>query len=300
MPQEITGPAHDWSLAKPGERRSLLLCASGAIIGLLIAGFGLFTAEGTRTSNVPAEDVALVNNVPILLSDFDLQLKALYDVPLSQATPDQKRKVLDDMIREELYVQRGFELGLQADTTEIRTALVGAVESQAAIDATVAQPEESVLRQFYEAHREKYADEPTLTLDDYIVPDPARAPAVVTALRAAHASPAAIAAAGLRRTKLMTNGEEYHFAARIHLGARLFDAVRTLDAGDVSKPVQLPDGVHVAVVKNNIIPPPRPFEQVRDRVLEDYINAQSKILLTGNDRFLRKRADILIQKGFAP
>jgi hypothetical protein len=47
------------------------------------------------------------------------------------------------MIREELYVQRGTELGLQADTVEVRQALVGAVEAQVAADATMAQPDEA-------------------------------------------------------------------------------------------------------------------------------------------------------------
>jgi hypothetical protein len=55
-----------WSLDRPNARRSLILCAAGALIGLGIAGLGLFTAQGTRTASVPAEDVALVNQVPIL------------------------------------------------------------------------------------------------------------------------------------------------------------------------------------------------------------------------------------------
>ena len=66
-----------WSLAKASTRRSLILCALGAILGLAIAGLGLFTARGTRTAAVPAEDAALVNQVPILMSDYVQQLRAL-------------------------------------------------------------------------------------------------------------------------------------------------------------------------------------------------------------------------------
>ena len=44
-----------------GVRRTLLMAAAGTIVGLAIAGFGLFTAKGTSTLMVPPEDVALVN-----------------------------------------------------------------------------------------------------------------------------------------------------------------------------------------------------------------------------------------------
>jgi len=290
-------PAPDiWSLTQPGARRSLVFCAVGAVVGLLIAGIGLFTAQGTRTSTVPAEDVALVNNVPILTSDYITQIRALYDVPLSRATPEQKRRALEDMIREELYVQRGIELGMQADTVEVRTALTGAVEAAAAADATMAQPDEAQLQAYYKRSLARYADEGTMQLADYLVPAGVDAVAAVAALRAAGSG--AIARYRLRQTDRMRDGEEYRFAARIHLGDALFAVADRLRDGQVSDPVTRPDGVHILVMARHVTPPPRPFQEVRDRVLNDYVAVQSKVLTAGNDRFLRKRADILIQKGF--
>ena len=56
-------------------RRSLILFAIGAALGLTIAGFGLFTAAGTKISGVPAEDVALINGRHILRSDFITQVQ---------------------------------------------------------------------------------------------------------------------------------------------------------------------------------------------------------------------------------
>ncbi len=162
------------ALAERNPRRSLVLCALGAVVGLVIAGFGLFTAKGTRTANVPAEDVALVNGTPILRSDWAGQLHALYDVSPTAATPQQRHKVLDDMIREELFVQRGVELGLQSDTVEVRDALVGAVEAQAAADATMGAPTDAELFAYYAAHRADFADEGVMALTDYRWPAPRR------------------------------------------------------------------------------------------------------------------------------
>ena len=43
-------------------RRSTLMMAGGAILGLLIAGYGLFTAKGTVVHRVPPEDAAVVKD----------------------------------------------------------------------------------------------------------------------------------------------------------------------------------------------------------------------------------------------
>lgn len=289
-----------WSLSKPGARRSLVLCALGAMLGLAIAGLGLFTAKGTRTSSVPAEDVALVNQVPILMSDYVQQVRALYDVSLSQATPAQKRTALDGMIREELYVQRGVELGVQSDTIEVRTALVGAVEALSAADARMAQPSDADLRRFYRANLSTFADEGVMEVEDHLLPSSASPQAIELAAAALHASAEDRDAPGriAPGSKRMTGGEEFYFAAKIHLGDQLFAVAQRLARGAVSPPVAMQDGIHLLLMRKNIPPQTAPFEQIRDKVLASYVDAQAKVLTAANERFLRKRADIQAAKGF--
>lgn len=289
----------EWSLSQPNARRSLILCAIGAVAGLLIAGFGLFTAQGTRTAHVPAEDAAVVNQVPILMTDFEQQLRALYDTDLAGASPRQRKKVLDDMIREELYVQRGVELGLQADTVEVRDALVGAVEAQTAADATMAQPGEAELRDYHAKHPDEFADEGILALVDYRLPPGATDATIAAAVAVLDAAgPGDPAARALPRSGAMADGDEYYFAAKLHLGDRLFAVARHLRPGERSAPVRLPDGVHILVVSRNVPPAVPPFAAIRDKVLAAYVAAQAKTLTAANGRFLRKRADIQIAPGF--
>ena len=290
------GPLPDdvWSLDRPNARRSLIFCAAGALIGLGIAGLGLFTAQGTRTASVPAEDVALVNQVPILMSDYVQQLRALYDVSLSQATPAERHKALADMIREELYVQRGVELGVQTDTVEVRTALVGAVEAQSAADATMAQPSEDELRAWYQQHSAQFDNEGMMEVADHILPRGAATTQLAAALGALKAGKAGAVPLSGR----MADGREFYFAAKIHLSDPLFAAARVLDAGQVSTPVTLPDGIHIVVMKSNVRPEAQPFDQIRDRVLAAYVDDQAKRLNGANERFLLKRADVQIAKGF--
>src|SRR6202044_1999279 len=120
-------PIHAKPAMQMSIRRSFVLMGIGALLGVAMAGYALFTARGTSTLIVPSEDVALVNQQPISRSDYLLQLQTLYGVDLQHATATQRRKVLDDMIREELFVQRGKELDVASTDPEVRSAMVNAV-----------------------------------------------------------------------------------------------------------------------------------------------------------------------------
>src|ERR1700721_38265 len=102
--------------------RSFALMAAGVLIGLILAGYSLFTARGASSLIVPAEDVALVNQQPVSRADYLALLQTLYGVDLSHATQEQRHKVLDDMIREELFVQRGKALDVASPDPDVPSA----------------------------------------------------------------------------------------------------------------------------------------------------------------------------------
>jgi hypothetical protein len=283
-----------WNPHRASRRRSLILCGTGAVLGLLIAGFGLFTARGTRTAHVPPEDAALVNNVPILMADLVDQLRTL-NVSLSQASQQQKKNVLDAMIREELYVQRGVEIGLPTDDIDVRSALVAATEGQVAADAMTELPATQRLRAWYDNHRDRYASQGFMELHEFIIPlaQAPRANEVVAALRRG-ATPASL---DLKSSGRVDDGREFYFAANDHLGDQLFAIARSLHDGDVSAPVVQQDGAHILVMKANQTPIPTNYEDARAQVLSDYLSDQVAQLQARNERFLRKRADIKIAPG---
>jgi parvulin-like peptidyl-prolyl isomerase len=276
----VTGARQDWrGLARVSFSRSVVLASIGAVIGLITAGFALFTARGTSTLVVPPEDVALVNQQPIVRSDYQALLRTLYGVGESQATPQQRQRVLNDMIQEELLVQRGLELDVAAFDPDVRTAMVSAVEQSVAADAVSRQPKEADLRAFYDAHQARYANEGVMTLRDLVFPS------------------AEAAASGVGgRDSGRVNGEEYYFAAKIHLGDRLFEVARRLPSGGVSAPVVQPDGVHVLHMVENRAPVARDFDTARAQVLNDYTQQAIKRLQARQAQFLRKRANVLVAR----
>jgi parvulin-like peptidyl-prolyl isomerase len=276
-------------------RRSFVFMGSGALLGLLMAGYSLFTARGTSTLAVPPEDVALVNQQPISRSDYLLQLQTLYGVDLGHSTAAQRRRVLDDMIREELFVQRGKELDVASTDPDVRSAMVNSVEQEIAADALTAQPSEAQLRSYYAAHRARYASEGVMNVRDYLfAPGDSKAAAeAAAALRSGASAPALLARwGGLDSGK--TNNDEFYFAVKIHLGDALFEAANDLPDGGVSAPVERADGIHVLHMLKNKKPLPFDYAAARDKVLTDFRNEAIGHLRTGDEGFLRKRANVLI------
>jgi PPIC-type PPIASE domain len=260
-----------------------------------MAGYSLFTARGTSTLIVPPEDVALVNQQPISRSDYLLQLQTLYGVDLQHATAVQRRKVLDDMIREELFVQRGKELDVASTDPDVRAALVNSVEMEIAADAITAQPTDAQLRAYYNSHRERYASEGIMTVRDYVFPpgESDAAGRAAAALRNSAPTPALLAQWHGSDSGRVAD-EEFYFAAKIHLGEPLFQAARGLADRAVSAPIALADAIHILYMFKNKPPVAFDFAAARDQVLTDYRNDAIGHLRTGDEAFLRKRANILI------
>jgi SurA N-terminal domain len=267
MPTDSQAKTGAWrDPTQVSSRRSFVLMTMGALLGLGLAGYALFTARGASTLRVPAEDVALVNQQPISRGDFLMLLQTLYGVDLSHATREQRQKVLNDMIREELFVQRGKELDLASSDPEVRSALVNAVELEISENAITAQPSEAALREFYAQHPERYVSEGIMDVRDVVE--------------------------GRESGKI--KGDEFYFAAKLHLGDQLFAIARELPDGAVSSPISLSDGIHVLHMVKNKRPVPFDFAKARPQVLNDYRNQAIERLKAGDESFLRKRANVRV------
>ena len=288
-------------------RLSLVLLGAGAILGLLAAGFSLFTAKGTATSSVPAEYIAVVNQRPLYVSDYLDALKTQFNVSIENATLEQRRKVLDDMIREELFVQRGLELDEPAVDPDVRNALVAAVQAQIAVDATSQIPNDTELTAFYRKHLERYSSIGYLTVEDLLaapeVPGETAEASLgkaAAALRAGTPLAAVKAQFGLQESAA-SNGEQVYFAAKLHMGDQLFAAVAPLAAGQIAGPVKAEDGrFHLLYMVANHPPQPRDFAMARNEVYGDYRQDLLSRIRDRESKYLRDKADIRINRAYQP
>jgi hypothetical protein len=297
-----------WDFKAVNPLRSMLGFGLGSAIGLGIAGFGLFTAKGTVTHVVPPENVALVNQRPILRTDFIAQAETELGKPFGEATLAERLKVLDEMLREELFVQRGLELDFPGTDPDTRTALVAAVEQQVVADVTTHQPGDPELRKYFEDNRDNYSTEGTMALHNLVLPKAkaSGADATATMQKAADALKAHTPVAEVVKTYGLqelvpehASDEQFYFAQKIHLGEALYERVLKLNDGEVSEPIAGPDGIHVVQMVKHVKPLPLTFERVRSQVLNDYVTAEKKRLEDADLRYLRDKADIQIADDYA-
>jgi parvulin-like peptidyl-prolyl isomerase len=290
-------------------RRSLVLLAIGAITGIAIAGYGLFTAKGTRVHGVPPEAIALVNQRPILRSDFVTQVQTQYSVRYAETTPAQRRKVLDDMIDEEMMVQRGLEVDLPSFDPDVRVALVAGVELQLFADVLAQKPTDAELQSYYDAHRGNYIRDGEMQLRDLVATiSPQRplaisqrdAAAAVAALRQGVALDSVLTQFNLTDSRRLMDsghvdlGDVFDFAARARLDPAVFAAARQLSTGQSSEPVLAADGVHVVVMVKRIPPVQRNFAEVSNEVWRDVTEEAKRRVRENNLKYVRSKADIQV------
>jgi parvulin-like peptidyl-prolyl isomerase len=292
----------------------MVFLACGALIGLAIAGYGLFTAKGTRSNGVPAEAVALVNQRQILRSDFMTQAEAQYSVPFAQITREQREKILRDMINEELMMQRGLEIDLPSYDPDVRNALVAGVELEVTAEVVAQQPTGEQLHAYYERHRSRYSSEGIMQLRDLVVRTEAsrsaaaaRAVAVETAaeIRAGRHLDEVIKRYGLVDSgRFMAGGHTdlgdiFEFAVRAKVDDALYKALSPLKDGEISDPVDESDGVHLIAMINRRLPVSQTFEQASDRVWADVKHEAEAKVRAANLVYLHGRADIVVAPDYA-
>jgi parvulin-like peptidyl-prolyl isomerase len=300
VPDNASSNGDFFDPSKPQVRRSMLFFALGALTGLVIAGYGLFTAKGTQSHTVPPEDLALVNSRPILRSDFMTQVQTQFSVPFAQSSPPQRRRVLEDMLAEELQVQRGLEIDLPSFDPDVRTAMVAGVELEISADVLAQQPTDQQLRDYYAAHISKYVSQGQLRLRDLVAKSKSDAQQAVAALRASLPLDKVMQRYHLEDSRALLDagqvdtGEVFEFAAKAKLGAEVYAAAATLQGGQVSDPIPQSDGVHVVVMLEHRMPVQEDYAAAADKVWNDFKNDAQAQVREAEVRYLRSRADILL------
>ncbi len=297
LDREVTGR----SRAADPARRTLWLSAAAGVFGLVLAGYALVTASGTATRAVPPEDVALVNNRAILQSDFVTQTQVEMGAAFKDATPEDRRRVLHEMIDEELLVQRGLDVDLAASDPDVRSAMVAGVNLQVDAEVLASRPDEAALRAFYAAHRDRYAIDGSMDVRDLVLRSGADAGAAAGALGDAlrRHVPVDVAAGqtAFSDSGRLGRGDNYDFGVKAKLGLPLYQAAAALGDGGVSAPLRDGGAVHVLVMIHRTPIRQLAFEAARDQVFQDFQRDARARVERQNLDFLRSRADIRIASG---
>jgi hypothetical protein len=291
-------------------QRLLLLPALATACGLGLAAFGLFRPAPRALLVVPPGYVALVNQKGILLSDFRAQVEMETTRRYAEATPDERRRTLREMIDEELLVQRAVVLDLPETANEVRANMAVGVNAQVDAPVLAYRPTDAELRAFYDQSRGKYNQSGSMTLHDLVLhvggyqnADQTTAQAQVDAaeavyqLRSGASLDYVMEHFGFAPSGRAAPGEELDFAAKLHLGETLYAVAALMRDGEISDPILEGNEVHILVMQRHQFPQVAEFSAVRDKVYTDFKNAEANRATAENLNLLRSQASILLAPG---
>jgi hypothetical protein len=293
-------------------RRGVALPVLGIVVGISVAAAGLFGRGDPPQTRVPPGYAALVNGQGVLMSDFIAQAQAEMQKPFDETTRAERAHVLQEMIDKELLVQRALVLDLPETTTEVRTTMADAVDAQTAAPALAEQPTEAALFAYYRKHRSRYQSLGSMQFRDLVLHvggyentdqtfSQAQADAIEAVYQLRSGAPVDSVAEhfGMVDSPAVDRGMQFDFAAKLHLGARLYGVASPLSTGQVSEPVTMPDGIHVIVMLSRYPPTVEDFPQARAQVYSDYSQWRVSQADRANLDILRHQARILIAEGLA-
>ena len=270
------------------EKTDLRWLAIGALVGLVAAGYGVLR-QSSGGSELPESAVASVNEILIGQDNFERSL-ARFTSPNSSASEEDKARMLQRLIDDELLVQRGVELGMTESDTEVRAAIVNSLIASITAEADSASPADEQLEQYLADNSERFSYTSRLHVEAWETDIESVAQEAATALRAGEA---VTTSDDIRPVPDLPPGLMSADMLRNYLGPAITAAAA--DMPEDSSAVFARRGRWLVV---RVVTKERAYvtelDAIRNRVLLDYRRNLADEMLEGYIDNLRQRADITV------
>ena len=215
-------------------------------------------------------------------------------------TADELKGLIDDYVKEEIYVREALALGLDKDDTVIRRRLRLKMEfmNDAGVDALT--PTDVDLEAYLNAHPAEFEIDPTIAFQQvFLSPDrhgdkiDRDAGSVLESLRTGAAvDPAALGDATLLPYELPLTGKS---AISQTFGSEFAEAICNLDPGQWTGPVKSAFGLHIVYVSERKAGRLPQLSEVRAAVVREWTDAKRRELEVDRFNDLLKRYRVTIE-----
>ncbi len=275
------------------KRYTYILLGTGAAVGILLAAAGALVPTA---SDFSGNVVARVNGKAITSQDLDFALGRRTGDSHSVATHAERLAVLQQLIDQELLIQRGVEIGLLDSDLTVRKALAGAMIDATVADVLAKEPSEEELHTFYTSHKAVFTVPARVHVqqiycsgDGDLTTALTRAEQASTALALGMSFPEARERYGDEDPVPIPNALLPPNVLRRDLGPTLTSAALAMQVGDISPPLQSPSGYHILRLMERQPEQVQPYQTVREEVKAEYFRR-------GRDEALQHYLDDLRQK----
>ncbi len=293
----------------PGAGRTpTALLALGTLVGLILAATSLFRSP-TRPDTLPgpsaapaADAVATVNGVPVSRTDFLRALDAMGRDRRDAVGDDERKRILDRLVDEELLLQRGVELGLVRRDAKVRNDLVAAVIQAAVGDASSTEPTADEVAVFHRDEAWFFAAPGRMRARDVFVKVAPgddegvarkRADDIAARLRAGE-DPATVARSGDEPTAPLPDAMLPPAKFVEYLGPTASRGALALSPGQVADPARAADGFHVVMVVERDRGDVPPLAEIESLVRSEVRRRRGEQALRSYVEGLRAKANVQV------
>ncbi|BEV01043.1 peptidyl-prolyl cis-trans isomerase [Novosphingobium olei] len=194
----------------------------------------------------------------------------------AQATPEQMRTMIDNAVREEIYLREGLALGLDRNDEIVRRRIAQKFDFLQQDQAAPREPSEAQLRGWYGSHRDRFAAPAKVSFEQrYFAPDQrgdAAARALATSALAHPETAPGDTFPGPPRIVSLARDDVDRVFGGTGFAANVFAAPTDRWTG----PFRSGFGWHLVRVTEHSAAHPRSFDEARADVRSDWIEADRK------------------------
>jgi hypothetical protein len=214
-----------------------------------------------------------------------------------QRPPDDQelRGLVTDYLKERLLAQEARQLGLDENDTVVRRRLAQKMEFLVQDTARLAEPGEDELRQVYAAHRDNYTTPDHISFHQIYFKHEAGARQGLKELRTSGTGDAGdpiLLEREYIRTDLQTVTSLF--------GPKFAERVFTLESGPWQGPIESGYGFHLVRISERVPAKARPFDEVRNQVLNEWHRSQQAKFQAQFFSELMKKYDIIVDESVKP
>ncbi len=285
-----------------GNRRSLIILAVGAVIGLVLAIAGFIDLN--KKAELPDGVIARVNDVNITIEKYQTLIKYLSESKRRELTEKDHAYLLERLIEEELLVQRGTELGMIESDNVVRNTIVKAMIKTIRIDTASEDISTEKLISFYEDNSDFFKSSERFQIRQISfhagsdIPDKTfektlnKAQRAYEALTKGHPFKSVKNRYGDQSIIEVPDSLLPAGKVREYLGTGLFAEVEKLKPGRFTRPVKTVNGYSILLLVRHENPGKQKFETIRDQVEAEYRKKRDDEALRNYLDHLKDWADI--------
>jgi hypothetical protein len=257
-----------------------------AIGGLIFMSFGAVATPGPGSSEII---VVGLEQVARLAARY----QSVWQRP---PTEDERRAMIDDFVREEIYYREALALGLDRNDVVVRRRLRQKMEFLTDTAADILEPTEGELEAYFAANRQTYGSEPQLAFEQIYLGENPVSDSITLTLSALRSD---------RVTDPSTFGKSTLLPAQLDLsppnaidgvfGQGFFERLPELPPGKWVGPVDSAYGVHLVRILDSSPARAPTLEDVRGAVLRDWKAAKALEIRERHYAQLRERYVVEIQ-----